>query len=73
MSTTFPTWERERAVLGRGTRDHGAGHPLVAEARRDFRAARLAAYVEKVVDAAPPLTFAQRDKLALLLRGGAAA
>ena len=70
MSITFPTWEHERAVLARRTRDHGADHILVAEARRDFRAARLAAYIEKVVNAAPPLTNAQRDRLAVLLRGG---
>jgi len=73
MSTTFPTWEHERAVLARRTREHGAGHPLVTEARRDFRAARLAAYIEKVVAEAPPLTPGQRDRLALLLRGGDAA
>lgn len=31
--------------------------------------ARRRAYVERVVAAAPPLTPAQRDRLALLLRG----
>ena len=70
MSTTFPTWEHERAVLARRTREVGADHPTVADARRDFRAARLAAYIEKVVAQAPPLTNEQRDRLALLLRGG---
>jgi hypothetical protein len=73
MSTTFPTWEHERAVLARRTREVGPDHPTVADARRDFRAARLAAYIEKVVAQAPPLTSAQRDGLALLLRGGDAA
>jgi len=36
---------------------------------RDFKAERLAEYIERVVDAAPPLTQAQRDNLAILLRG----
>lgn len=30
-------------------------------------------YIKKLVDAAPPLTPEQRDRLALLLRGGDAA
>lgn len=35
-------------------------------------AERMAAHVKRVVDAAPPLTPGQRDKIAALLRGGAA-
>ena len=31
----------------------------------------LADYIKRVVDEAPPLTPAQRDRLAVLLRGGA--
>jgi len=37
---------------------------------REYAAARIAAYVERTVSSAPPLTTEQRDKLALLLRGG---
>jgi hypothetical protein len=37
---------------------------------RDLAAARLEDYVRRVVNAAPPLTAAQRDRLAVLLRGG---
>lgn len=37
-----------------------------------IEAERLAAYIDKVVDAAPPLTPAQRDLVAMLLRGGPA-
>lgn len=44
----------------------------VAESQRDLKAARLADHIRKVVDSAPPLTAAQRDRLALLLTGGAA-
>ena len=31
---------------------------------------RLAEHVRKVVDAAPPLTAEQRDRIAAILRGG---
>ncbi|MFK4295019.1 hypothetical protein ABH924_000151 [Arthrobacter sp. GAS37] len=37
-------------------------------ARRDLRAAKLAAYVSKVVAEAPPLTNEQIDRIAVLLR-----
>jgi hypothetical protein len=36
---------------------------------RDVYPAQLADYIRKTVDAAPPFTTEQRDKLALLLRG----
>lgn len=39
-------------------------------ARRDLAAEKLAAYIKRTVDTAPPLTPAQRDKLTLLLQGG---
>lgn len=42
----------------------------VTELRRQLQAERLGEYIQRVVDAAPPLTLAQRDRLALLLRGG---
>ena len=41
------------------------------ELRRDYAAERLAEHVAKVVAAAPPLSPAQRDRIAALLRGGA--
>lgn len=37
------------------------------EIRRDLRAAKLADYIRKVVDEAPPLTDAQRERLAAIL------
>lgn len=40
----------------------------ITEARRDLAAAKLADYVAKIVDDAPPLTEAQRDRIASLLR-----
>lgn len=36
----------------------------------EIRAAALDAHIRRVVDAAPPLTPEQRDRLAVLLRGG---
>ncbi len=46
--------------------------PTVVEARRDLRAARAEDYIRKLVNESPPLTDAMRDRLALILRGGAA-
>lgn len=40
------------------------------ELERDYAAERLADYIKRTVDEAPPLTPAQRDRLAMLLRGG---
>lgn len=44
--------------------------PAIADAERDLRAASLADHIGRVVDAAPPLTPAQRERLALLLHPG---
>ncbi len=43
------------------------------ELRSELAAARIAAYVEKVVAEAPPLTADQRARLAALLNPGTAA
>ncbi|MGH3319486.1 MAG: hypothetical protein ACRDN9_04785 [Streptosporangiaceae bacterium] len=42
--------------------------PAIADAERDLAAASLEEHVRKVVDLFPPLTQAQRDRLAVLLR-----
>lgn len=48
------------------------GDKAAAEAAdRDLRAAKLAAYITKLVDEAPPLTAEQKVNLANLLLGGA--
>jgi hypothetical protein len=44
----------------------------LTQARRDLAGTQLERYIKRVVDAAPPLTPAQRDRLALLLTGGGA-
>lgn len=43
----------------------------VADARRDFKAARLADWINDALSTAPPLTAEQRHDLANLLRSGA--
>ncbi|MDZ8275672.1 hypothetical protein R2Q81_06860 [Microbacterium aquimaris] len=40
----------------------------ITEASRDLAAEKLAHYIQTVVASAPPLTTAQRDRLATLLR-----
>ncbi|WP_431920476.1 hypothetical protein [Nonomuraea jabiensis] len=44
--------------------------PETVDAQRDFRVERAENYIRRLVDEAPPLTAEQRDRLALLLRGG---
>lgn len=68
------SWTKERSRVAVAVR---LKRPEEADvARRDLRAARLEDYIRRTVDAAPPLTAEQCDRLALLLRtpsGGAAA
>jgi hypothetical protein len=40
----------------------------IAEARRDAKFSTLSDYIQRTVDAAPPLTSEQRERLAVLLR-----
>lgn len=72
MTALTPLQARNK--LGAATRYGDADQ--IADARRDLAAAKLAAYVSKTVAEAPPLTPAQRDRIAALLRptgGGGAA
>ncbi|MCV7538003.1 hypothetical protein M3D43_004490 [Micrococcus luteus] len=50
------------------SRSRSANDPDLIEARRALAAEKLAAYVSKTVAEAPPLTDAQRDRIAALLR-----
>jgi hypothetical protein len=73
--STETTWKQDRAHLAQKSKYLPAKHPELGELRRDVRAKRLAEYIENVLAAAPPLTDAQRTRLAELLkpvRGGAA-
>lgn len=46
--------------------------PAVVDAARNLAVANLDAYIRRAVDAAPKLNQAQRDRLAVLLRGSVA-
>lgn len=73
------TWTQERskaAILQREIRNGRrpeTDQKLVDEHYRNMRALRLEDYVKKTLQAAPPLTDEQRERIAALLRAGGAA
>ncbi len=67
------SWTHERARVASLTRSRPADDPELIAARQNLRTERTADYIRKTVDAAPPLTPAQLNKLCLLLGGGDAA
>ncbi len=62
----------EIARAERRRRRHPDEPDQTVELRRQYAGAKLAEYIQRVVDDAPPLDEVQRDRLALLLRGGGA-
>jgi hypothetical protein len=66
-----PAGRKLKAKRAGLTRHRGPDHADTVEAARDYRAEVLAEHVRKVVDAAPPLTAEQRDRIAALLRAPA--
>jgi hypothetical protein len=66
------SWTTERARVASLSRSRQPDDPDLLNARRNLRAERLADHIAETVAAWPPLTAAQRDKLALLLRGESA-
>jgi hypothetical protein len=65
------SWTTPRARLaGYKRQQRPDTDPKVIDARLELRAARLADYIRRTVDEAPPLADATRNRLALLLRGG---
>lgn len=64
------SWTQERARVASLSRSRAADDPDLIEARRNLKAERLAEHIARVVADAPPLTPAQRDRLAGLLRAG---
>ena len=67
------SWTTERARVASLCRSRTPDDPVLLDARRDLRAARAEDYIKRLVDGAPALTTEQRDRLAVLLRGGDAA
>ena len=64
-------WTKHRAEVAALSRSRSADDPDLINARRNMRAELLADHVAKVVAQAPPLSAAQRDRISVLLRGGA--
>lgn len=64
------SWTQERARVASLSRSRTPDDPELIAARDNLKAERLKVYIAKVVAAAPPLSAANRDKLAMLLRGG---
>ena len=68
-----PTWTSERARLAALSRHRSGDTEALDDARRNLRAARLEDHIRREVALAPPLTDAQRSRLAAILaRNGAA-
>jgi len=65
------SWTQDRARVASLSRSRTPDDPDLIAARRNLRAARLEDYIRRTVEAAPPLTAEQRDRLAILLRGEA--
>lgn len=66
------SFNTERARVAALSRDRDPDDPDLLNARRNMRAEKLADHIARTVDAWPPLTPEQRDRLAVLLRGGGA-
>jgi hypothetical protein len=62
------SWTKTRSEIAHAKRHDP--HADVTELQRRLKAERLEDYLRRTVDAAPPLSAEQRDRLALLLRGG---
>ena len=65
-------WTHHRARVASLSRTHSADHPDVIEARQALKCSRLEDYVTRVLAEAPPLTDAQRERIARLLSPSAA-
>jgi hypothetical protein len=61
-----------RNKYGITCRYHPDDQSKIVESKRELAEAKIADYIEKVVAEAPPLTDEQRDRIAALLRAGAA-
>lgn len=65
MSSSWTHYRARHAAL---SKHRPADDPDVASARRDLDVSLLEDHIQRVVASAPPLSPAQRDKLATLLR-----
>ena len=70
MASKNPALNRAVIDYARARKYHPDDAERVAKARGDLTAARIEAFIEKALADAPPLTDAQRRRLARLLTGG---
>lgn len=64
---------QHRGKVAALSRSRSADDPDLVAAKRALREARLAEYIKRTIDEAPPFTDDQRNRLALLLSGSGAA
>ena len=62
-----PAEKTDRARVA-AMRRHRPNDPKTDELAAEFKADRLAQHIRRVVDSAPPLSQAQKDRLAVLLQ-----
>lgn len=67
------TWMHERARVASLSRSRTPDDPELIDARRTLKATRLEHYVREAVESFPPLTEAQLDCIAAVLRPTASA
>lgn len=65
------SWTHTRSEIARTIKSDPDAD--VTELRRQLKAERLEDHIKAVVDAAPPLTVEQRERLAAILRTGSVA
>lgn len=68
-----PEVAKHRARVASLTRSRAADDPDLVGARQDLAAAAATSHIERILATAPPLTDAQRHRLAGLFAGGASA
>jgi hypothetical protein len=71
MAARNPRSRELSSGIANRSRHHGKDDPHLAELRRDLQAERQKDLIRQIVDQAPPLTAAQRDNLATLMRAAA--
>jgi hypothetical protein len=64
------SWQQDRARVASLSRSRTTDDPDLIAAKQSLKASRLADYVTRVVDSAPPLTDEQCASIAALLRSG---
>ena len=73
MAAKSPQRRRLSASVAAIERHNGPGDPRVGPLRRELDVESLAEHIERVVNTEPPLSAAQRERLALALAHGAEA